>query len=159
MTRRREDGSTAPHGANGTPDAPTMPVHPDSTVRNRGRTVIGEAIMATIAAIAVRRTQGVQRLVPVTAAGTLLDRLSRPPKPSENRTGDVSVTLQGNEVSVGVRIVVEYGRSLQEVAGAVREAVIGDIETQTGFTVKAVDVEIADLALPPDTERPVEEGL
>jgi uncharacterized alkaline shock family protein YloU len=62
--------------------------------------------------------------------------------------------MHSAEVTVGVRIVVEYGRSLPEVSDAVRKAVIRDVESLTGMGVKAVDVEISDLAFEPSADAP-----
>ncbi|HEY8491606.1 MAG TPA: Asp23/Gls24 family envelope stress response protein [Dehalococcoidia bacterium] len=161
MTRRQEDGRTSRGGPQEVPapaaETPAGPA-PEPLIQDRGKTVIGAGIVATVAAIAVRETEGVRRILPASATRSFLDRLVSPSKPEEVQGSDVSVSMQGNEVTIGVRIVVEYGRSLPAVADAVRKSVIRNVESLTGKAVKAVDVEIADLAFRADAGEPAEEA-
>lgn len=155
-SRNTQPGAPEAPGASVDQTAPTpSPARtPEPLLQERGKTVISEGIVAAIAALAVRKTDGVRRVVPISPARSLLDRLLGTKGSAEHQGSDVSVTMHSAEVTVGVRIVVEYGRSLPEVSDAVRKAVIRDVESLTGMGVKAVDVEISDLAFEPSADAP-----
>jgi uncharacterized alkaline shock family protein YloU len=164
MTEQTQDGQIANRGvedvspadAQHATTAPTQPVRRAAPpAEGHGRTIIGEGIVAMIASAAARRAEGVHELLPASPARSLMHRLVSAQDAAGERGRDVSVAMHGSEATIGVRLVVTYGRSLPQVADAVRNAVIQDVEGLTGISVKAVNVEIADLSFPRNT---AEEG-
>ena len=65
---------------------------------------------------------------------------------SRDRVGQgVVVGGNGNDVTVDLYVVVEYGLNLAEVAATVRSRVAYEVERLTGLSVAAVEVHIQDV--------------
>jgi hypothetical protein len=80
MAEGRENSRNTQPGAPGasvdqTAPTPSSTRTPEPLLQERGKTVISEGIVAAIAALAVRKTDGVRRVVPISPARSLLDRL------------------------------------------------------------------------------------
>jgi uncharacterized alkaline shock family protein YloU len=61
------------------------------------------------------------------------------------------------QTALDLEIVIEYGVSISEVAGSVRENVISAVERMTGLEVVEVNIAVSDVKLP-DEEDDEEEG-
>ena len=61
---------------------------------------------------------------------------------SDNLSRGVKVVSQGNEVSIELYIIVEYGISIATVAKNVMETVKYNVENLTGVTVKKVNITV-----------------
>jgi uncharacterized alkaline shock family protein YloU len=57
----------------------------------------------------------------------------------------ISVSGEGDSVSLDLHVVVEHGLNLAEVASTIRSQVQYEVERLTGLRVAAVDVHILDV--------------
>ena len=57
----------------------------------------------------------------------------------------ISVSSNGNGVEIDLRVVVEHGLNLSEVASTVRSRVAYEVERLTGLSVASIDVHIEDV--------------
>ncbi|MES1247875.1 MAG: Asp23/Gls24 family envelope stress response protein [Actinomycetota bacterium] len=97
-----------------------------------GRISISSDAIAHIVSETVRESYGV-----VAMAG---------PKwlPARSTRG-IEVGREGDQVTIGVHVVVEYGLNLAEVASTIRNRVGYEVERLTGLPVRAVQVHIEDV--------------
>jgi uncharacterized alkaline shock family protein YloU len=65
--------------------------------------------------------------------------------PRGRGTQGITVTADGDSVSLDLHVVVEYGLNLAEVAATIRSQVQYEVERLTGLRVAAVDVHIQDV--------------
>ena len=99
--------------------------------------VIAPGVVETIISLAARDVVGVAGVGDATANGI---RTFIGGKPS---TQGVDVEMDENdELHVSIRILVESGRVLPDVAANVRRAIADAVSTQVGATVGSVDVYI-----------------
>jgi len=110
--------------------------NPDGTVS------FATDVIATIAGLAATEVEGVSSMSSPSTG--LADMFSR--KSTRNFTKGVRIDLNGNEVSVNITIVVEYGSPVPDVARGIQENVKKAIETMTGLNVAAVDVHISGIS-------------
>jgi len=106
-----------------------------------GSVHIAEDVLAAITGETVRGVEGVGGFA-TSFGGELAERLSKKSHPSRG----VKISIEENEISVDVFVLVQYGSVIAEVATAVQEAVTADIEAMTGIKTKAVNVTICGIA-------------
>jgi uncharacterized alkaline shock family protein YloU len=99
----------------------------------RGSITISRDVVAEVVGETAERCYGVVGL----AAGSKLGRILR-------RDG-VTVGGDASAVRIGLRVVVEYGLNLAEVAATVRSQVAYEVERVTGLTVASVEVVVQDV--------------
>ena len=107
---------------------------PDLTVSSaRGSITIARDVVADVVAETAARCYGVVGLAPRSRVGRLLRR--------------DGITIGGDAAGmrIGLRVVVEYGLNLAEVAATVRSQVSYDVERLTGLPVDAVEVVVEDV--------------
>ena len=97
---------------------------------------IANDVVATIAGIAAADIEGVAGM-----SGNMVSGLSQM-LGKKQLTKGVKVEINDNEVTIDISIVVEYGRKIPEVAGAIQEAVTTAVGDMTGLTVTAVNVHV-----------------
>ena len=97
-----------------------------------GRISISSDAIAHIVAETVRESYGV-----VGMAG-------RRWLPARSTRG-IEVGRDGDAVTIDVRVVVEYGLNLAEVASTIRNRIGYEVERLTGLTVTAVEVFVEDV--------------
>jgi uncharacterized alkaline shock family protein YloU len=101
-----------------------------------GRITISRGVIAEIAARTVARCYGVVGMAPGARARvtSLLPR-------RRNKRG-IAVSSGEEGVELDLRVVVEHGLNLAEVASTVRSQVTYEVERLTGLRVSSVDVHI-----------------
>src|SRR5579872_936641 len=99
----------------------------------RGTITIAREVVAEIVAETAARCYGVVGLTPGTRVGRLL------------RRDGITVAGDSNGLRIGVRVVVEYGLNLAEVASTIRSQVAYDAERLTGLPVETVEVFVEDV--------------
>ncbi|MET9494830.1 Asp23/Gls24 family envelope stress response protein [Streptomyces sp. NPDC006552] len=116
----------------------------------RGTTTIADGVVATIAGIAVRETDGVRAVGKgaAKALGAVKNRMPGSTDPGHS----VKVERDEQTVSIGVDIEVEYGELIHELADQVRSRVIDAVETMTGLDVSAIDINVFDVHVPQDDD-------
>ncbi|MDO4909620.1 MAG: Asp23/Gls24 family envelope stress response protein [Corynebacterium sp.] len=117
----------------------------------RGRTIIEDIVVAKIAGLATREVSGVASMGSSTnrVVGALRDSISS----NSSLASGISVQISEDKASIDIGIVANYGVSLQELAGVIRENVIGVTEKLTGLAVTAVNVTIHDLLIELEEEN------
>jgi uncharacterized alkaline shock family protein YloU len=139
--------STAPSG-----------VRPRATelTTEQGKTTIADSVVAKIAGIAAREVAGVHDLS-AQGAGAMLSGLTQRVTGGDQRGQGVSVEVGEREAAVDLRVVMNYGVSIPQVAEAIRQNVISRIQAMTGLAVKEVNIDVGDLYFPEDEQaRPAE---
>ena len=101
-----------------------------------------------MAGIAAREVEGVHGL------GKSFRRLVGRVRSGDSLSQGVNVEVGKKEAAIDLVIVMEYGYSIPVVAQALRENVIGKVESGTGLIVKEVNIEVDDLFIPSEEASP-----
>jgi uncharacterized alkaline shock family protein YloU len=109
-----------------------------------GRISIAEDVIASIARIAAERVDGIAQSSGGSSGG--LKSIFG----GEDLAPNIKTELTGEEVRVELRIAVEYGYPVHEVAQGVQQNVQHDIESLAGISVTGIDVYVKKVA-PPHT--------
>lgn len=122
------------------------------TAGDQGTIKISEDVVASIAALAATETEGVGGL----ATGLTAEIASLLGKKSQNKGVRVQLGEQ-DTVGVELSILVEFGKSVGEVALAVQKAVKAAVESMTGLKTAVVNVVVSGVTF--DQPKPAEEAL
>ncbi len=122
------------------------------TAGDQGTIKISEDVVASIAALAAAETEGVGGL----ATGLTAEIASLLGKKSQNKGVRVQLGEQ-DTVGVELSILVEFGKSVGEVALAVQKAVKAAVESMTGLKTAVVNVVVSGVTF--DQPKPAEEAL
>jgi uncharacterized alkaline shock family protein YloU len=133
----------------GTELPPEIEVRPPVTrgadqPRDQGRTTVADTVVAKIAGRATREVSGVHEIVPQGVGGAI-SGLAQRVAGSERSGQGVSVEVGEHEAAVDLRIIVDYGASIPQVADAIRRNVASRVKSMTGLTVTEVNIDVADL--------------
>ena len=107
------------------------------TVTQWGEIRISNEVLATLAGISAIGCYGIVGMASKRATDGLVELLG-----SENLSRGVKVTTQGNEVSIDLFIIVEYGISISAVAQNIIDTVKYNVEKLTGVTVNTVNIKV-----------------
>lgn len=118
----------------------------------RGKTTIADGVVAKIAGMATREVPGIHSMGAgmARAFGAMRERV---PGGGGGVTRGVKVEVGERQAAVDLDVVVEYGVSIVDVAGAVRTNVIGALERMTGLEVVEVNIAVDDVHLPDEEEE------
>jgi uncharacterized alkaline shock family protein YloU len=105
-----------------------------------GRITISSGAIAQIVGETALECYGVVGMVPRNPVKRPVRRLL-----GRDRARGITIGREGDEVTVDLRVVVEYGLNLAEVASTVRNRVAYEVERLTGLRVGAVEVRIDDV--------------
>ena len=122
------------------------------TAGDQGTIKISEDVVASIAALAATETEGVGGL----SACLTAEIASLLGKKSQNKGVRVQLGEQ-DTVGVELSILVEFGKSVGEVALAVQKAVKAAVESMTGLKTAVVNVVVSGVTF--DQPKPAEETL
>lgn len=120
-------------------------------VTDGGRTSIADHVVTKVAGMAAREVGGVFEMGggPARAFGAVRSRI-----PGAATTGSaargVTVEVGERQTAVDIRLVVDYGASIPDVAAAVRRNVVNGVEKMTGLEVTEVNISVDDIHLPGD---------
>ncbi|MFC4611550.1 Asp23/Gls24 family envelope stress response protein [Streptomyces maoxianensis] len=122
----------------------------------RGRTTIADGVVEKIAGMAARDVVGVH------AMGSGVSRAfgaarERVPGTSKSVSRGVKVEVGEVQTAIDLEIVIDYGVSITDVAGAVRESVISAVEWMTGLEVVEVNIAVSDVKLPDEEDEEEEQ--
>ncbi|MET9533820.1 MULTISPECIES: Asp23/Gls24 family envelope stress response protein [unclassified Streptomyces] len=111
----------------------------------RGTTTIADTVVATIAGIAVRETDGVYAVggSASRAIGSVRDRVSKTPAPSRG----IKVEVGETQAAIDVDVIVEYGEPIADAAKEIRTRVTDAVETMTGLEVVEINIKVSDVHL------------
>lgn len=116
----------------------------------RGRTTIADSVVATIAGIAIRETDGVHSVGrgAAKALGAVTGRVSG----SSGHGRAVKVEVGEKQTAIDVDIEVEYGVPIHELAEQVRTHVTDAVETMTGLEVVEININVFDVHVPDEDQ-------
>jgi len=109
-----------------------------------GDVVVREHVVGMIAALAIKEVEGVAQLEPF-GTSQALEALAKRVGGGTKRDLGVRVEMGKLECAVDCRIVANYGVSIPDVAGRIRESVRARVAEMTGLVVKEVNIEVTDL--------------
>jgi uncharacterized alkaline shock family protein YloU len=120
-------------------------------VTEEGKTSIADVVVAKIASIAAREIPGVHELLGQ-GVGSAVSGLAQRMTHADSRSQGVNVEVGEREAAIDLRLTVEYGVSIPEVAEAVRRNIMNRIATMTGLIVKEVNIDVLDLYFAEDEQ-------
>ena len=109
---------------------------------DKGTVNISEEVVAAIAALAVSEVEGVYGLSSSFTAD-LKEMLGK-----KNLSKGVNLTIVDDVVTVECFVVVTYGAEIPVVAANIQDAVITSVESMTGLSVAAVNVDVCGISAP-----------
>ncbi|MGW5421540.1 Asp23/Gls24 family envelope stress response protein [Streptomyces sp. NPDC003943] len=126
----------------------------------RGRTTIADGVVEKIAGLAARDVVGVHAMGSGLSRtlGAMRDRVPGGGKATSVTRG-VKAEVGEVQTALDLEIVVEYGVSIADVAGAVRENVIAAVERMTSLEVVEVNIAVSDVKVPDEEEEEPESRL
>jgi len=122
-----------------------MPERRVEIVDEDGRITITEDVIASIARIAAERVDGIAHSS--TSPGGLQRIFG-----GEDLAPNIKAELADGAVRLELRIAVEYGYPVHEVASAVQQNVQNDVERLSGVIVSSVNVNVKKV-VPPHTHE------
>ncbi|TDE33079.1 Asp23/Gls24 family envelope stress response protein [Actinomadura sp. 6K520] len=147
----QDDARAAGQGATGTlrkrgPDGGSSEL-----VTSDGTTRIADTVVAKIATMAARQVGGVYAMGRGMSR-TLGSVRERVPGVASDDTQGVDVQVGERQAAVDIDLVVEYGLSIPDLAGAVRANVVNEVEHMCGLEVVEVNITVDDVHLDGDDE-------
>lgn len=121
---------------------------------DEGTTTIDNVVVAKIVAAAAQEIGGIHGMGSGGMGGTLSGALSSVtgalPGGSSNQpsTQGVAVEVGNEEALVNLNIIVDYGARIPQVVEALRRNISDRLQTLTGLTTRAVNVEVSDVFFP-----------
>ena len=117
-----------------------------------GTTTIQDSVVTAIIGVAAEEVDGVAtshggvKLPGDTSptVGEFVDNITG----GSSRTRGLSVDVGERQTAADITINVEYGRSIPQVAQAVRERIIERVQSLTGLEVTEVNIQVNDVDLP-----------
>ncbi|MFE3069465.1 Asp23/Gls24 family envelope stress response protein [Streptomyces sp. NPDC059247] len=127
----------------------------------RGRTTIADGVVEKIAGLAARDVVGVHAMGSGLSRtfGAVRDRVPGGGGAKANVTRGVKAEVGEVQTALDLEIVVDYGVSIADVAGDVRENVIAAVERMTGLEVVEVNIAVSDVKLPDEEDEEPEQRL
>src|SRR5918997_2564467 len=123
----------------------------------RGTTTIQDGVVSKVAGIAAQEVEGVRMGSggASQAVGNIMSAVPGVGSGSESR--GVSVEVGEVETAVDLTLIVEYGRSIHQIAEAVRTNVIRRVENLVGLRVTEVNIAVNDIFFPQQEEEEQQE--
>ena len=126
----------------------------ESAAEETGNVKISLEVVSTIAGIATSEIEGVAGMYG-TFAGGIAEMLGAKRSPSKG----VKVDMNGENVTIDLYIVAQYGVRIPELAWEIQENVKNNVETMTGLNVLKVNIHIEGVSFDKEkTEQPKNEA-
>lgn len=120
-----------------------------------GSTHIADVVVAKIVAAACREVGGIHDMGSTSMGSAVTGALAAVTGSGDQQsTKGVSVQVGQHEAIVNVNIIVEYGARIPQIADALRGTIGQRLDTLTGLTVRAVNIEVSDIFFPPQQPPP-----
>ncbi|MFF8605417.1 Asp23/Gls24 family envelope stress response protein [Streptomyces sp. NPDC015346] len=141
------------------PDDPIVTKRGGGDPASRGKTTIADGVVEKIAGLAARDVVGVHAMGSgfSRTLGAVRDRVPGGGGAKSGVTRGVKAEVGEVQTALDLEIVVEYGVSISDVAGAVRENVIAAVERMTGLEVVEVNIAVSDVKLPEEEDEEQEQ--
>ena len=115
--------------------------HTDYEIEDVGQVQIADEVIAVIAGLAATEVEGVSKMSG-NITNEIVSKLGM-----KNLSKGVKVTIDGEQVSVVLNLVLNYGVSIPKTSQEVQEKVKAAIENMTGLTVSEVNIRIAGIQM------------
>lgn len=119
---------------------------------DRGGTKIEDSVVSKVAGIAAQEVDGVRMGGGSQAMGGLLSSVTgggnSGGNSASNATRGISVEVGEIEAAIDATLTVAYGKSIPQVAEAVRRNIINRVESLVGLRVTEVNVAVNDVFFP-----------
>ena len=113
----------------------------------RGNTTVQDGVVSKVAGIAAQEVEGIR--MGGGASQTVGSIMSALPGVSSGSTSQgVSVEVGEVEAAVDLTVTVEYGRTIHQLAEALRSNVISRVENLVGLRVTEVNITVSDIFFP-----------
>lgn len=109
-------------------------------IEGLGKITISEEVITTIAELAVAEVKGLGEV-----KGSLADQVARV---FGGRGKGVETKLEDDAVRFSLRVSLQYGQPLPQIAQEIQETVARRVAEMTGLRVSAVDVYVQDIQFP-----------
>ena len=110
----------------------------------RGNTSISDSVVSKIAGIAAQEIEGVRMGSGASqAVGGILGSIT-----GGSQTQGVSVEVGQEEAALDLTLTAEYGKSIPQLAEAVRRNVINRVESLVGLRVTEVNITVSNVFFP-----------
>lgn len=113
---------------------------------------ISEDVIGIIAGIAAAEVEGVSGMT----LG-LVDGINQILGSNKKYSKGVKVELEGNEVIIDLYVIVKYGVKIPDVAFSIQNSVKNSVESMTGLSVKAVNINVQGITFEKDSKEEKEE--
>lgn len=110
-------------------------------IEDVGQVQIADEVIAVIAGLAATEVEGVSKMSG-NITNEIVSKLGM-----KNLSKGVKVNIDGEEVSVVLNLVLNYGVSIPKTSQEVQEKVKAAIENMTGLTVTEVNIRIAGIQM------------
>ena len=118
----------------------------------RGSTTIQDGVVSKVAGIAAQEVDGIRMGGGASqAVGSIMSAV--PGVGGASQSQGVSVEVGEVEAAVNLTITVEYGRSIHQIAEAVRNNVIRRVENLVGLRVTEVNIAVNDIFFPQQEQQ------
>jgi uncharacterized alkaline shock family protein YloU len=112
----------------------------------RGSTSISDSVVSKIAGIAAQEVEGIRMGSGATQTASSL--LGSIPGVSGGQTQGVSVEVGQEEAALDLTLTAAYGKSIPQLAEAVRRNVINRVENLVGLRVTEVNITVSNVFFP-----------
>jgi uncharacterized alkaline shock family protein YloU len=114
-------------------------------VSDRGRTIVSDTVVGTIAGRAAREVEGVHMGGSTSrTTGGILGSITG----SESQTRGVSVEVGQVEAAIDLTMGIEYGRNILRTVDEVRRRISDHVQNMTGLRVTELNATISDIIFP-----------
>ena len=118
----------------------------------RGNTTVQNGVVSKVAGIAAQEVEGIR--MGGGASQTVGSIMSAVPGVSGgSQSQGVSVEVGEVEAAVDLTVTVEYGRTIHQLAEAVRSNVIRRVENLVGLRVTEVNIAVSDIFFPQQEQQ------
>jgi len=122
----------------------------------RGTTTIQDGVVSKVAGIAAQEVEGIRMGGGASqAVGSIMSAV--PGVGSGSQSRGVAVEVGEVEAAVNLTLIVEYGRTIHQIAEAVRTNVIRRVENLVGLRVTEVNIAVNDIFFPQQEEEQQEQ--
>ena len=113
----------------------------------RGNTTVQDGVVSKVAGIAAQEVEGIRMGGGASqTVGSIMSAV--PGVGGGSQSQGVSVEVGEVEAAVDLTVTVEYGRTIHQVAEAVRSNVIRRVEDLVGLRVTEVNIAVSDIFFP-----------
>ena len=118
----------------------------------RGNTTVQDGVVSKVAGIAAQEVEGI-RMGGSTSqtVGSIMSAV--PGVGGGSQSQGVSVEVGEVEAAVDLTVTVEYGRTIHQLAEAVRSNVIRRVENLVGLRVTEVNIAVSDIFFPQQEQQ------